>query len=239
MNQDFATRRILAVFLAAALILWGMSYIYEVMTFGTTFQLGIRINRIVLAVSGVAAICCFAVYFLAHKRGTFHSERVFNSGFFALCTTVLFACSGLLALDFYHGMHVLYIFLPVTAVLFLVYCIYERQFFTFCMAQALAITAAYTCYAGNWMSVPLAVIAVVLCALLAVVAAGKQPGLLRMKEALFGKQPNVRYALLVYCCTIAMLILAAVLKGKVALLISLALGAYLLACAVYYTVRAM
>ena len=237
--QDLATRRILAVFVAAAVILWVMSYVYDIMSFGTTFLTGIKINKIVMAISGVAAVVSFVIYAINKKRGTYHVERVFNSGFFALCTTVLFFCAATLAMDFYGGMHTLYIFLPVTAVLFLVYHVYERSFFAFCVVESLSIAAAYSCYSGAFKQYILLALAGLSALTVILLTAGKSAALDKLRTTVVGGQVNHRYTLMSYGATVAALVLAAVLGGKLALLVALALGVYLLASAVYYTVKAM
>ena len=237
--QDLATRRILAVFVAAAVILWIMSYVYDIMSFGTTFLTGIKINKSVMAISGVAAVVSFILYAINKKRGSYHVERVFNSGFFALCTTVLFFCTVTLAMDFYGGMHTLYVFLPVTAVLFLVYHIYERSFFAFCVVESLAIAAAYSCFADAYKQYILLALAVLGALAVMLLTAGKSAALEKLRTTLLGGPVNHRYTLLSYGGTVAALVIAAVLGGKIALLVALALGVYLLASAVYYTVKAM
>lgn len=237
--QDLATRRILAIFLITALILWGMSSLYDIMTYGTTFLLGQRINLGVMAASGAAAAVCLVWFLQARKKGTLHTERTFHSGFFALCAAVVCACTLIFHMDYYHGMHILYIFLPLTAVLFLVYHVYERQFFTFCVVESMAIATAYSFYAGMWEKTLALCLAVVLCLipmLLAVVRPGKDSRLIR---TVLGKSYNTRYTLISYGVTIAALAAVAIVQGKLAMVVGLVLGAYMLISAVYYTIKAM
>lgn len=237
--QDLATRRIVAVFLVTALILWGMSYLYDMMTYGSTFMQGQLVNNCVMAVSGLAALVSLVLYFTSKKRGTLNTEKVVNSGFLALCFLVVCACSFILAMDYYNGMHILYIFLPVTAVLFLVYHVYERQFFTFCVVEAMAIAAAYCCYVGAWEKTPILVLAFALCLVPMVLACFGGDKIKMLSEKVLGKQFDKRYTLLVYGVTMLILVAAALVKGKLALILGLILGAYMLASAVYYTVKAM
>ena len=237
--QDLVTGRILAIFLVTVLLLWGMSYLYDMMTYGITFMQGQLVNNCVMAVSGLAAVICLVVYFTAKKRGTLHTERVVNSGFLALCFLVMCACSFILAMDYYNGMHILYIFLPVTAVLFLVYHVYERQFFTFCLVEAMSIATAYCCYVGAWEKTPALVMSVVLCLVPMVLALAGSGKLEKLTRQVLGWNFDKRYILLVYGVTLLALAVAAVIRGKLALVICLALGAYVLASAVYYTVKAM
>ncbi len=237
--QDLVTGRIMAIFLVTVLLLWGMSYLYDMMTYGSTFMQGQLVNNSVMAVSGLAAVICLVIYFTAKKRGTLHTERVVNSGFLALCFLVMCACSFILAMDYYNGMHILYIFLPVTAVLFLVYHVYERQFFTFCLVEAMSIAAAYCCYVGAWEMTPALVMSFVLCLVPMVLALTGEGKLEKLTRQVLGRNFDKRYILLVYGITLLALAAAAVLRGKLALVICLALGAYVLASAVYYTVKAM
>lgn len=237
--QDLVTSRILAIFLVTVLLLWGMSSLYDMMTYGSTFMQGQLINNCVMAVSGLAALISLVVYFTAKKRGTLHTERVVNSGFVALCLLVVCACSFILAMDYYNGMHILYIFLPVTAVLFLVYHVYERQFFTFCAVEAMAIATAYCCYVNAWEKTPALVLSFVLCLIPMALAVLGGEKVKLLSEKVLGKQYDKRYTLLVYGATMLALVAAALLGGKLALILCLALGAYVLASAVYYTVKAM
>ena len=238
-EQDLITKRILAIFLVTVVLLWGMSSLYDMMTYGSTFMQGQMVNNSLMAVSGLAAVISLVVYFTAKKRGTVHTERVVNSGFVALCLLVLCACSFILAMDYYNGMHILYIFLPVTAVLFLVYHVYERQFFTLCVVEAMSITAAYCCYVNAWEEKPTLVLSVLFCLVPILLSLLKGEKLEALTGKVLGKSFNKRYTLLVYGVTLLALAAAALLRGKLALILCLALGAYVLASAVYYTVKAM
>ena len=235
-GQDLATKRILAVFLVAALVLWGMSFVYDMMTFGTTFMQGQMVNNALLAVSALATMVLIVVYITAKKRGTVREDRVLNSGFLALCAFVVGASSFILAMDYNNGLHILYLFLPVAAVLYLVYYVYERQFFSFCVSAAVAIAAAYCSYAGAWEKVPALVLTVVLC-LIAMVTALVKGG--KLQELVLGKQFDKRYVLAAHGVMILLAVAAMLLGGKLALIIALVMGIYLLAAAVYYTIKAM
>ena len=235
-GKDLATKRILAVFLVAALVLWGMSFLYDMMTYGSTFMKGQMINNVLLAVSALATVVLIVLYVTAKKRGAVHADRVLNSGFLALCALAVCASSFILAMDYNNGMHILYIFLPVAAVLYLVYYVYERQFFSFCVSAAISIAAAYCCYANVWEKLPALALAVVLC-LITMAAALMNGG--KLRELVLGKQFDKGYVLAVHGAMILLMAAAMLLGGKLALIISLAMGVYLLAAAVYYTIKAM
>ena len=235
-SQDLATKRILAVFLVAALVLWGMSSLYDMMTYGSTFMQGQIVNNTLLAVSALATLVLIVIYITAKKRGTIREDRVLNSGFWALCALAVCASSFILAMDYSNGMHILYVFLPAAAVLYLVYYVYERQFFSFCVSAAVSIAAAYCCYAGAWERVPAVVLAAILC--LATMAAALMKGG-RLQDLVLGKQFDKRYVLGAHGAMILLVAASMLLGGKLALIISLLMGVYLLAAAVYYTIKAM
>ena len=71
---------------------------------------------------------------------------------------------------------------------------------------------------------------------LALAGSGK---LEKLTRQVLGRNFDKRYTFLVYGVTLLALAVAAVIRGKLALVICLALGAYVLASAVYYTVKAM
>ena len=237
--QDLITKRIMAIFVVTVLLLWGMSSLYNMMTFGSTFLQGQIVNKVVMAVSGLGALIMLVLYFTSKKRGTLNTERVVNTGFLALCLLVVCACSSILAADYYNGMHILYVFLPVVAVLFLVYYVYERQFFTFCVVEAVAISALYCCFVNAWEKSALLVLSGVLCLIPMGLTLLKGEAVAALTEKVLGKQYDKRYTLLVYAITLVLLAAAAALGGKIALIICLVLGAYVLAAAVFYTVKAM
>lgn len=238
-EQDLVTKRIMAIFVVTVLLLWGMSSLYNMMTFGSTFLQGQIVNNVVMAASGLGAVIMLVLYFTSKKRGTLNTERVVNTGFLALCLLVVCACSFILAMDYYNGMHILYVFLPVVAVLFLVYHVYERQFFTFCVVEAMAISALYCCFVNAWEKSAMLVLSGVLCLIPMGLTLLKGEGVAKITEKVLGKQHDKRYTLLVYAITLALLVAAAMLGGKIALILCLALGAYVLASAVFYTVKAM
>ncbi len=238
-SEDLATKRILAVFVMAAAVLWGMSRLYDVMTYGSTFMLGQVLNNVLLAVSALAAAVLVVLYVLTQKRGTASKDRVLDTGFFALCALTVCASSLILAVDFYNGMHILYVFLPVVAVLYLVYYIYERQFFSFCTASVMAISASYWSYSNGWERLPALVLAGLMCVAVMVLAVVNCDKLAKLQEAVLGKQFDKRYTLLIYAAMLVLMVAATMMEGKIALIIALAMGIYLVAAAVYYTIKAM
>ena len=69
-EQDLITKRILAIFLVTVVLLWGMSSLYDLMTYGSTFMQGQLVNNGVMAVSGLAALVSLVMYFTAKKKSS-------------------------------------------------------------------------------------------------------------------------------------------------------------------------
>lgn len=236
--QELVTNRVMAVFVFVVLLLWGMSWLSRLMTFGTTFLLGRRVNLILTLVSGALTVLFLVLLRSQLKKGTFRKDRVFNTALYALFSGAF--CAGCLILRFCleNGAHIVYVFLPLCAVLYLVFYVYERQFFSFCVLEAVAISAAYCIYRSVLEGKALILLAGVLCVAAGIFALlAKKDG--RLTHAILGRQYDKRYILLTCAVTLAALALAALLKGSAALIAGIVLGVYVLASAVYFTIKAM
>ena len=237
-QQELVTNRIMVMFVFTVVLLMAMSYVYRMMTFGTTFVKGLLLDKILIAVSGVATLGLIGFSVYARKKGTFPAGKTFNSDFFATGTAMLFASSVILYLDYAHGMRILYVFLPVVAVLYLIFHICERSFFTFCMMQAVSIAAAYYCYTGARRRFVLFAVAALICLFPAVLALVREKKDMLVRAVLGGNYSK-KYTVLASAVTLCVLIAALVLGGKAALVLMILLGVFVLASAVYYTVRSM
>ena len=60
-----------------------------------------------------------------------------------------------------------------------------------------------------------------------------------MTRFVLGHQYDRKYTVLSYAVSLAVMAVAAAVGGKIALVLGIAMGVYLLCAAVYYTVRAM
>lgn len=238
-EQELATNRMLVIFVFVIAVLYGMKSLYNVMTFGSTFLQGRRINGIVLLISAVGAAAFLAVGPILKKQGKLKTDKIFTPFFIAFLFAVLALSALVLRVEIQHGMDILYVALPVLAVLYLVNLVYERQFLTFCVVEAAAIGAAYCSYRGAWERFPMTVIAVVLSLVPLVLVLVDSKSLKEIKRMILGRQADKRFIVALCCVTIALVALAMILGGKVALILTVALGAVLLGTAVYYTVKAM
>ena len=235
--QELATNRLMVIFVYVILLLMGMARLYRYMITGSTFLQGQRLNLILLIASAAAAAVCFVWAAIQHKKGTFRKDRLVTPLFIGICF-LLFALSCLiLRLDYSNGINVLNVLLPVMAVLYLIYLICERRFFTFCVVCVAGVISAYCSYQGARERLFMAILAAVF-ALIALACATMAPDK-GLRKALFGKNPDRRFAVVSNLIILAAVIAAYLLGGKLALIAAIGLAALLLGTAVYYTVRAL
>lgn len=228
----------MVIFVYVVLLLWGMSALSRLMTFGTTYMIGRRLNLALVLVSGALTAFFVALTCWQQKKGTFRKERVFNPAIYALMAAAFFVSCMILRYCFEHGAHIVYVFLPVCAVMYLIFYVYERQFFSCCVLEALSIGAAYCVYQSVTEGKLLLALAGGLCVFGGVLALLADKGG-KMVRWLLGRQYDKEYILLTCLLTLAALVLAVLLRGSAALIVGIVLGVYLLASAVYFTIKAM
>ena len=95
--QELVTNRVMAVFVFVVLLLWGMSWLSRLMTFGTTFLLGRRVNLILTLVSGALTVLFLVLLRSQRKKGTFRKDQVFNTALYALFSGAFCACCLILS----------------------------------------------------------------------------------------------------------------------------------------------
>lgn len=201
--------------------------------------------RTVFKVLAVVLPICFvgllAWAVKAHKSGK-------HAGLSAALATVAFvlaACAVAICLFDASGISFLYVAVPVAAVLAMVYYLYQREFFFIGVLSALGLLGVKVIpYKTSFSMIGYAYLAVLAVILLAAVILFRmlqsKGGFLKVKGADLEVLPkNTVYAMLyVTCALVALVAIAALLLGAVAMLYGV-LVAWLLIMAVYYTVRLM
>lgn len=230
-----------SVILEALLLLLNRIYVnYTVSEFELAYAL-----RGVFQVLAIVLPICFvvlaALWLAARKAG----KLVKLTGIVALIALILAVCAVVVRIFDVSGVKFLYIAVPVVAVLALIYYLYQREFFFSAVLSALGLLGIKMLprmsggsVMGYAYAVALAVILVAAAVLFRVMQ--KNQGVLTVKGKpvqMLSKSAN--YALLyVTCALVAVVSIAAVMLGALALLYGV-LVAWLLILAVYYTVRLM
>lgn len=236
--QELVTNRVMAIFVYVVLLLWGMSWLNRLMTFGTTYMIGRRLNLALVLVSAAVTLVMLWLTWTQQKKGTFRKDRVFNPALYCLMAAAFCVSCLIMRLSFENGAHIVYVFLPLCAVLYLIFYVYERQFFSCCVLEALSIGAVYCVYRSVTEGKLLLVLAGLLCVVGGALALlGKKDS--KLLRTLLGRQYDKQYILLTCLLTLAAMVLAVLLRGSAALILCIVLGVYLLASAVYFTIKAM
>lgn len=197
--------------------------------------------KVLAIVLPICFVALAALWLAARKSG----KLVKLTGVLALVALILAVCAVVVRIFDVSGVKFLYIAVPVVAVLALIYYLYQREFFVSAVLCALGLLGIRllprvrgASLVGYAYAVGLAVLLVAAVVLFRMMQ--KSQGKLTVKGApmqVFPKGAN--YALLyVTCALVAVVAIAAVMMGALALLYGV-LVAWLLILAVYYTVRLM
>lgn len=132
-REDYLATRVMAVFVVAFVLLLGLSYLWNGYNSRLTIRYAIRANDML---TGVSAALLFAgvIWAIADKkRGRDISQTVINGGFLIFAALTALIASILTRFDADFAQKALYIIIPAAAILHLVYCSYQREFFMLCM----------------------------------------------------------------------------------------------------------
>lgn len=246
-TEEYKTNRALVMFGAAALYLWVLSFLHRCLDNPMRHATGVVLTIVLTCLAAVGVVVCLIWHSSAVKKGAYNSKKTFNGLFCAGLLVLLAVCSGLLWYNHILGMRIIYLLIPATAILYLIYSAYQRECFTFCVTQCAVAFVLYVLsgLAGN-MLLRVIVLVVGLAISLGVVALylkggkkGKQLHGLAGKVELFGKNTDRRHVLATYAIDAVLLLAAFFLGGSIAFYAALAVLLYTLAMLVYYTVKLM
>ena len=230
-----------AVVLEFLLLLVNRFYIkYTVATIGTANA----IEAVLTVLSMVFPLCFVAAlvwWILSHRKGS----SATLPGFLTILAAALAVCCIITRVFKGSGVQLLYVAVPVVAVLALIFYLYQKEFFTVATLSALGIL-------GVWMSQraaghPILVYGYMVVLAVILVAVAVMSRILQGKHgvlALAGKPrrilpKNANYIMFyVTCAIIALVVIASIFLGAHAALYGV-LVAWLLVSAVYYTVKLM
>jgi hypothetical protein len=245
-NDEYLTYRIMLAFLEAAVGLLLMSRLYAAIDTPTTYDIARLVCLIIAAAAGASAVIGVASYLAAVRRNTHQAGRVFNGMFLAAAAAVAGISALILYVNYNLGMPVIYVFIPVSAVLFVLYSVYPKTVF---VTSATHSFVAMAIYALRLDFLPRTRV-IILCAGLAVCglavilyfATAKNDGCIRIAGvnlSLFGRHANRRYLLILYAVTAVVLVAAYLLGGAFAFYATWLTVAFIVASVIAATVRMM
>lgn len=135
-NEDYIANRVMVVFAVAIVMLWGLTYLWNAYDVAGTFFAAIKANNILIGVStlGLAGSIMWSVYDM--KKGTYKKESLFNGVMLSFFFLVLTCSAILIKYNYIIAKRVLYVLIPGIAILHLVYCSYQREFFALSMTHS-------------------------------------------------------------------------------------------------------
>lgn len=244
-REDQALNRVLwwfggAVILEFFLLLLNRFYI-NFGPSGATMAFGLaRMLRVLAWVGLAAAIGCGVWWWLSRRKG----RKTFLPGALTIVAAALFLCALVSSVWTTVGVQFLYLSVPATAVLALIYYLYQREFFLVALQGAVALFAMWS-YRKLIVTQPALTYGIMALCAVSVVALCALVFVLQRKDGKLGKRrvltKKANYAMLYAAGGVTLCaLLAALLLGATAAYWALFLVvAWLFAAAVYYTVRLM
>lgn len=208
---------------------------------GATMAFGLaRTLRVLAWVGLAAAVGCGVWWWLSRRKG----HRTFLPGALTIVTAALFLCALVSSVWTAVGVQFLYLSVPATAVLALIYYLYQREFFLVALQGAIALFAmwSYRKLIATRPSLTYGLMAlcavgvVALCAL--AFALQRKDGMLG-KRCILSKQANYAMLYVAGGVTLCALLTALLLGATAAYWALFLVVAWLFFAAVYYTVRLM
>lgn len=196
-------------------------------------------------VLSIALPICFVVLLIWTVVSWRTSRSVKLPGILTGICLILAACAVIISVYYDKGISFLYVAVPAVAVLALIYYLYQREFFFSAVLSALGLLGVRiapktpndprTAY-GYLVVLAVVLVAAVVCFRLLQCRKGTLKLMGKTVEVL---AENTNYAMLyVTCALVAVVVIAALVLGALAVLYGV-LVAWLLILAVYYTVRLM
>ncbi|HIU42884.1 MAG TPA: hypothetical protein IAB67_01145 [Candidatus Ventrousia excrementavium] len=246
--QDIITNRVLIFFGFTAIFLWVISYLNRAFDYPSSFQAA-NVAAVIMMVVGAAAVVAGLVWQRARVRSG-KAQDAALSGYVVVWFGLVLAlsCAMMMFYSYTLAMRLLYVLMPVSAVLYLIYYVYPREFFTVCLTHAslafLMWALAKTSDAGGDPVIRYGsfVLAVLVCAAALALAYKTRStgGVLTLGSrqiAVFNKTTNIRYVTILYAATLVLLVAALLLGAPFAFYVLYADLAFIAVAAVYYTVR--
>ena len=141
--EEQISNRVLTMFVLGAVVLWALTYIYNMIDVAATHQTGYLITKVLLICSCLGVISGIVWYFISKKNGNARMDKVINGPSLASFFGVLTICSLLLLNNYILGMKLIYVFIPAVVILYLVFNVYQRAFFWLLLSEALITGIVY------------------------------------------------------------------------------------------------
>lgn len=250
-ESDYVTNRVLTVFGGGILLMAFATYLKNGLSYASSFPMSFQIAQGGIWVGIILAVLGLVLNGMQLTRGTYRAQTLFNgTGLLMLGALLSLVCYLLVGYDPEQALRILYVIIPVCAILYLVYSVYPREFFTLAaMMTSVAvllwlIAKSIGSNSLSGASLWFLALGLVLCVGLEglFLAVRKKRGKLTMGKLdlqVFGPQTSHALVVTVALCSALLLLAAFFLAGSVGLYAMFALVGSLFVLAVYYTVKMM
>lgn len=135
-ESDYVTNKVLTVFAGGILLMAFAAYLRKGLSYASSFPTAYLVARASEWAGLLLALAGLVVNGRQLARGAYNHKTLFNGTGLLMLGLPLSLC-GYLMLDFgpEQAMHALYLLIPVAAILYLVYAVYPREFFTLAAAM--------------------------------------------------------------------------------------------------------
>lgn len=244
-REEELTNRILVVFCVSLLTLLGVMFLYRIMLVPKR----LLIVKDVSFIFGIIFAALGAVSIVAAIQKYVKRSVDYWAGRLAVLGVICFVYSGIMLLIHYRSFsafRILYVALPVMSFLYLIYNIYQRDFFWQCIVVG---CAGGTLYAfSRWLHykpwqpvvhvVYITAIVLLVAGLVATFALKKSGGKL-FGLRLFSDDANYRLMFSTFVLMLLAIVLVLLIGSGVAFWMMVGVFAYLFILAVYYTIKLM
>ncbi len=242
-REDYMSNRVMAVFTAAIVMLLGLTYLWNAYDVGRTFFAAQRINNILIWVSAAGLIACIVWLSADPKRGRLRNT-ILNGAMGSLFFLVLLGSLLLVRYNYMVARRVLYIIIPSIAILHLIYCSYQREFFVLCLTHSAILFGLWIMArtASDKLALLAAIVCLIICAaaVLVFLAASRAGGTLQLGRArlrVLDSDVSRTAAFAVYGVTALAVVAAYILGAPLAYYILYAMVALLVMAAIIFTVK--
>lgn len=246
--QDIITNRVLLFFGLTVVFLWAISYLNRAFDYPSSFQTANVIAMILMCLGAAGFIAALAWQAARTRSGKAQDASVSGYALAWFCLALALSCAMMMFYSYTLAMRLLYVVMPVSAVLYLIYYVYPREFFTISLTHAalafLMWTMAKTLGTGGDVVIRYGSfgLAVLICAAALGLVWGtrKTDGSVKLGNrqiAVFNKHTNARYLTVLYAATLALFVAALLLGTPFAFYALYVVLGFIFVAAVYYTVR--
>jgi len=247
-TEEMVSNRVLSMFAAGAILLWALAYLYKMFDYVPTTQTAVTVTKIAVAVAGVGFLASLLWFVIAIKKKTFDTSKIVNPATVMGLFGVIVICCGMLLYNYILSMKLIYIFIPAVVIYYLIYNVYQRAFFGLTVTHGIIAFALYfmSNSVKSWALYVYAAVCLIVCAaaFLACMSACKNNGTLKLGKCsirLFDKinRSVIKTAAAIYGVSALAVIAALFIPVYAIIYIFYAVIAFVVCCAVYYTIRLM